>query len=70
VGLAVIFLFRLGKDLIVVEKAKLSKTMLSDLILLIIVIDVFLILGYYGNGTAASFRFQAGLSLYFSFLLI
>lgn len=68
--MAVIFPFGLSKDLIVVEKAKFGKTMLSDSTLLIIVVYIFPILGHFSGGAAAFFRFQAGSDLYFSFLLI
>jgi uncharacterized membrane protein len=53
----VIFLFRLSKDLIIVEKVKFSKPTLSDLTLLVIVIYVFLILGYFSSRAAAFFWF-------------
>jgi hypothetical protein len=56
-GLIVIFLFRLGENLIMAEKAKFSKTMLSDSTLLVIVVYMFLILGHFGGGTAVFFWF-------------
>jgi hypothetical protein len=56
-GLIVIFLFRLGENPIIVEKAKFDKTMLSDSTLLIIVIYMFLILGHFSSGTVVFFRF-------------
>lgn len=52
-----IFLFRLSKDLIVAEKAKFGKTILSDSTLLIIVVYVFLILGYFGSRAPVFFWF-------------
>lgn len=45
--LVVIFLFRLSKNPIIVEKVKFSKTILSDSALLIILIYIFLVIGYF-----------------------
>ena len=56
-GLAVIFPFRLGKDLIIAEKAKFSKTILSYSTLLIIVVYMFLIIGRFNSRTATFFQF-------------
>lgn len=54
-GLIIIFPFRLSKDLIMAEKAKFNKTILSYLTLLKTVIYMFLIIGRFSSGTAAFF---------------
>jgi hypothetical protein len=45
----VILLFRLSKNLIIVEKVKFSKTMLSGSAFLIIIVYIFLVIGYFSD---------------------
>jgi hypothetical protein len=45
----VILPFKLSKNPIIVKKAKFSKTMLSGLALLIIVVYIFLVVGYFSD---------------------
>jgi hypothetical protein len=48
-GLVIILLFKLSKNPIIIKKAKFSKTILSGLALLIIVVYMFLVISYFSD---------------------
>jgi hypothetical protein len=48
-GLVVILPFKLGKNPIIAKKAKFNKTILSSLALLVIVVYMFPVIGYFSD---------------------